>query len=75
MDRGLWKRCKTIFEQAIMLEAGEREIFLDEACGSDKELRRQLDSLLSCHDHAEDFLENPLWIVEENGRTDQASEK
>jgi serine/threonine protein kinase/Tol biopolymer transport system component/tetratricopeptide (TPR) repeat protein len=40
-------------------DASERESFLQLQCGSDTELRREVESLLSAHDDTEEFLENP----------------
>jgi serine/threonine protein kinase/Tfp pilus assembly protein PilF len=50
----------TIFAQAIEIEsAPERAAFLDRACRSDPELRRQLEKLVRDHFRAGAFLERP----------------
>src|SRR2546430_15403961 len=50
----------TIFAQAIDIEsAQERALFLDEACRSDPELRRELEQLVRDHFRAGAFLERP----------------
>src|SRR5207245_3083189 len=50
----------TIFAQAIDIEsAQERAVFLDEACRSDPELRRELERLVRDHFRAGTFLERP----------------
>lgn len=52
-------RIEELFEQASALPAGEREAFLREACGDDKALLDDLQSLLSSHDQAQAFMETP----------------
>jgi eukaryotic-like serine/threonine-protein kinase len=50
----------TIFAQAIEIApAGERAAFLEQACGSDPQLRRELERLVHDHFRAGDFLEPP----------------
>jgi WD40 repeat protein/serine/threonine protein kinase len=50
----------TIFAQAIEIaSAPARTAFLDEACGSNLELRRELEKLVRDHFRAGDFLERP----------------
>jgi len=41
-----------IFEAAVKLPADRRAAFLDQACGGNAELRREIDSLLRAHDAA-----------------------
>jgi serine/threonine protein kinase len=60
MDAERWKRIKRLFEAALERAEPEREPFLDEACGNDRGLRRDLDSLLSGEKKLGDFLEEPI---------------
>ncbi|MGH9836804.1 MAG: serine/threonine protein kinase, partial [Blastocatellia bacterium] len=48
-----------IFDQALELEPERRNAFLDEACAGDEELRREVESLLSAHEIAEGFIDQP----------------
>ena len=48
-----------IFADAIELPAAERAAFLDQACRGDPALRARIESLLSGHDSASDFLKDP----------------
>ena len=48
-----------IFEAAIELEPDARKTFLDQKCGGDAELRRQIEELLACDERAEGFIESP----------------
>jgi serine/threonine protein kinase len=47
MNAERWGRIEELFYQADELPAGERAAFLDEACGGDGELRREVESLLA----------------------------
>jgi serine/threonine protein kinase len=46
-----------IFKAAVKLAANERAKYLDEACGANSELRREVESLLKAHESSESFLE------------------
>ncbi|MBX7105982.1 MAG: tetratricopeptide repeat protein [Gemmataceae bacterium] len=50
---------ETIFAAAAQKPLGERAAYLNEACGTDEELRRRVERLLRAHDAAGDFLESP----------------
>ncbi len=49
-------RLKEIFHSARELQSSEREAFLTAACGSDDELRREIDALLESDHAADDFI-------------------
>jgi serine/threonine protein kinase len=48
-----------IFKAAVKLPRDRRLAFLDDACGPDQALRREIESLLSAHDAAGSFLLDP----------------
>jgi eukaryotic-like serine/threonine-protein kinase len=50
---------ETIFAAASQKPMAERNSYLNEACGTDVELRRKVDRLLAAHDAAGEFLESP----------------
>ncbi len=52
-----WQRIKEVLAAALDRPAGERAEFLDEACGTDDALRREVDSLLSAHEEPQNLLE------------------
>ncbi|MCP4537005.1 MAG: protein kinase, partial [Chloroflexi bacterium] len=57
------KDIKEIFAKAIALEdATERDVFLEEACGTDSTLRQEVDKLLKAYIQAGDFLEEPAGL-------------
>lgn len=41
-----WNQIQEVFEEALARAADERAAFLDESCGSDVELRREVESLI-----------------------------
>jgi WD40 repeat protein/serine/threonine protein kinase len=45
-----------IFKEAVKLLPDQRAAYLDRACGTDNELRREVESLLRAHDAPGDFL-------------------
>lgn len=52
-----WKKIDDLFEKAMELPAEGRAAFLDSACGSDVELRREVESLLSALDESGTFID------------------
>ncbi len=51
--RQQWEDLRALFDAAWPLSAGERAQLLDERCGSDTRLRRELEKLLEAHDEGE----------------------
>ncbi len=49
MDPGHFERVSALFERAREMPEGELEAFMNEACGSDAALRREMESLLAAH--------------------------
>src|SRR5262245_22415282 len=49
MPETRWRRMFEVFADALERSADEREAFLLAACGSDEELRREIDELLAQH--------------------------
>ncbi len=54
-----WLKIKEIFDSALRHPAEERQSFVSEACGDDKTLLSEVDSLLSSLGTAESFMETP----------------
>src|SRR5262245_61801884 len=54
MDR--WQRIKEVFAEAFERPLEARASFLDNACGDDVELRREVESLLAAEQEAGKFL-------------------
>ncbi len=56
-----WRRIEGVFYEALTLEEARRPAFLDDACGSDAELRREVESLLASEAASEDVFESAVW--------------
>ena len=50
---------REMFEAALELPPQDREAYLDGVCGTDANLRQRLKALLTKHDRAGSFLEQP----------------
>jgi serine/threonine-protein kinase len=60
MDRERFGRVSRIFEEALEIAAEKRGEFLDEACGGDADLRREVASLLAADSEAGRFMDEPV---------------
>ena len=65
MDR--WATVKHIHQCALDRDPSERAAFVDESCGGDETLRREVQSLLKYATEAESFLERPAVDVAPTG--------
>ncbi|HEX6730428.1 MAG TPA: protein kinase [Pyrinomonadaceae bacterium] len=54
-----WQHIKEIFYGALERPPGERESFIDSACGDDEETRREVFQLISAHEATGEFLAVP----------------
>jgi hypothetical protein len=62
-----WQKVREIFDSALHHKPDERRRFVNQACGDDKTLLAEVESLLSSHDGAESFMETPRF--QHPGRT------
>jgi serine/threonine protein kinase len=60
MNQELWLRAEELFHAALERVPEARIAFLDEACGGDTALRRQVAMLVSKDEHAGSLMEEPL---------------
>jgi non-specific serine/threonine protein kinase len=63
MKAARWKKINDLFESAIERTPEERAAFLDESCHGDEAMRREVESLLTSHERAENFIEVPAFEV------------
>ena len=63
MDADRWRRIEQLYHAALELETGTRAAFLEQACGGDEPLRREVASLLKQTEGGESFLEAPAMDV------------
>src|SRR5499433_4085183 len=54
-----WDRVKLVFKDALAMAPAERDAFLAQECAGDDRLRQEVESLLSAHAKAEQFIEVP----------------
>ena len=59
-----WKRLEEIFQSALDCDPQTRAAWLDTACGDDQELRCEVDSLLTAHEHGEFDFTQPAAFLE-----------
>lgn len=55
-----WRLLDELFSEAVGLEPGDRAKYLDDRCGSDPELRAEVESLLRSADEAPEFLDRAI---------------
>jgi non-specific serine/threonine protein kinase len=63
MKTGRWKKAFDLFQSAVERAPEERAAFLDESCHEDEDMRREVESLLTSHERAENFIEVPAFEV------------
>ena len=63
MEADWFRRVEALYQAARAREMGERAAFLDQACGGDDALRREVASLLEHEDEATRFLTTPALEV------------
>lgn len=54
-----WQHIKGLFQEAIDRSTAERGAFVDEVCAGDEDSRNEIQSLISFHARAQEFLEVP----------------
>jgi len=59
MDAEWWKQVDELLQKALSLPSEWRDEFLRQACAGDAALRREVQSLLTSHRQARDFLQRP----------------
>jgi serine/threonine protein kinase len=55
-----WEKIKEVFGGALECNASERAAFLDQACGDDRSLRQELESLIKAHESSSNLWQYPL---------------
>jgi hypothetical protein len=63
MEAERWKRVEELYHSAAALPAADRAQFLDQACGGDAALRREVESLLAHQQGEGKFIETPAMKV------------
>jgi serine/threonine protein kinase len=63
MNPERWQQIERLYHEALQRKPDKRGAFLDEACGDDQALRRQIELLLTHEREAENFIEVPALAV------------
>ena len=71
MNDERWRKIDEILQATLDCELHNRAAFLDEACGGDDELRREIESLLAHEDSAEHFIETSAMKVVARSLTEE----
>jgi hypothetical protein len=61
MDPERWRQIERLYDAASEKAEAERVRFLDRECGSDSELRREVDQLLVHGERSGNVLDGPAW--------------
>jgi serine/threonine protein kinase len=63
-----WAQVKETFHSAVELDETQRQEYLTKTCGSDEDLRREVESLLREHSNPDPLI-SPVRAVDLSGRT------
>ena len=61
MQKNRWEKIEEIFGQVVALDSENRRVFIEERCGADDELKREIISLIENHENSGDFLDDALF--------------
>jgi serine/threonine protein kinase/TolB-like protein/tetratricopeptide (TPR) repeat protein len=67
-----WKLIETLFYESLELPSESRAGFLEQRCGTDSELRKEIEALLNSADKPMDLLQRPIADAAENLVADSA---
>jgi serine/threonine protein kinase len=59
MGPELWQRIEHLYHEAVEQRPSQRGAYLQQACGGDESLLREVESLLAQEERAQDFIEEP----------------
>ena len=69
-----WREVDELFAAALERTPRDRAAFLDEACASDRELRREVEKMLAYDEQAEDFIQTDVFNVAAQLITERSDE-
>ena len=73
MQDDRWQEIDRLFDEVLERDPAQRAAFIADACGDDDQLRRELESLLTAHEHAEDFIEAPAMALAARAAAERSS--
>src|SRR5262245_59524365 len=57
-----WEKAKQLYQEALGKDPAERAAFVEQGCGGEEELLREVQSLLAYEERAEHFMERPAAV-------------
>ena len=72
MDAERWQKIEHIFHAALQADPSQRSAILQDSCGGDESLRREVESLLAHHAQANSFIETPAFVTDNPSAADQS---
>jgi serine/threonine protein kinase len=75
INKDRWEKVEDIYHAALERDPDARDSFLAEACGSDEELRTEVDSLLQYDSASADFIETPAIQLEAQAIANEQNEE
>jgi len=69
MTNEQWEQVKEVFDAALQHRPDERAQFLDEVCGADETMRREVEALLSSFDDVGSFMAKPAVSITREAAT------
>jgi serine/threonine-protein kinase len=73
LDRGLWDRIATIFDRALDVRGEDRAALLDQLCGSDETIRREVEGMLEAHEESPGLIAERRLAGDARGATPEGS--
>lgn len=58
-----WQQAQDLFHAALEREPRDRFVFLDEACGGNEALRKEVAELISAHETEDHFIDAPAYVA------------
>src|SRR5687768_8204386 len=58
-----WQQVQELFHSALEREPRDRFVFLDEACGGNEALRKEIAQLISAHETGDHFIDSPAYVA------------
>jgi serine/threonine protein kinase/Tfp pilus assembly protein PilF len=58
-----WQQVQELFHSALEREPRDRFVFLDEACGRNEALRKEVARLISAHETEDHFIDSPAYVA------------
>jgi eukaryotic-like serine/threonine-protein kinase len=65
LDRQTWNRIESVFHRALGTSAAERSVLLDQLCGSDLTIRREVGEMLEAHERDQGLIAERRFVFDD----------